>query len=188
MTSSIVDVAGSPLLLESIVTVVGEETSFTNYQGLVLDVRSGHEPEDGSIAVFFNKEVEPEKFSNWIDVREWRGKDPTPKDYKNCPRVVCFLPNELRVEQRWSSKTLMGRTFGSGLHARWHSFSHPKRPLVPNVHLCHLQDCPSGLHATQSAFINVWGTVIEVYVCEPCHKRTHGMCADAVELKHPLPW
>ncbi|HEY0908060.1 MAG TPA: hypothetical protein VGE35_01795 [Candidatus Paceibacterota bacterium] len=183
-SSSPAEITPPAIANESIVVVCG--TSFDGCEGLVIDVASNLVPEDGPIAVYFDKEVDAYKFVGSREAEEWKGGIPTLENYRNCPRVICFEPTDLKPIGRFSPLVRANRLFGKD---RVRDCSSPNFPLVPGTHECHLKDCPDGASAkaTHSALINVWGGVYEVYVCKTCFDRANGMCCDSFELKKPLP-
>lgn len=169
------------IMTESIVTVIGENT-FTGIQGLVMATDSDGEPEDGLVAVFFDRHVDSFHFNQAVRYL-WDGEKPTPEKYHTCPRVVHFLPEELRVESEYSIETRAKQLFRN----MFHSTAQLNFPLVPNTHLCQLKDCINGALASKKSLLNCWGTVHEVYTCGECHERCHGAYMDIFEVKEPLP-
>src|SRR5690348_16242023 len=95
-----------PILVGSVVQIF--ETAFSGCEGLVMDIASDMNPEDGPIAVFFDREVSEYKFHRLYDER-WKGVPPTTENYRECTRVACFVPNDLVVLREFSDKTLAKR-------------------------------------------------------------------------------
>jgi len=179
------DPQGAQIMIGSVVTVVGEGFTLQNRAGLVLDLESKENPENGPIAVFFDREVENYRFDIGFSVTEkWDGKRPTLENYRDCPRVCYFRAEELRVELEFGTKTMADRMFGN---MGWHQvYSLPFR-LERGTHACQLEACRSGKLATERSFVNLCGAVCEVYTCTDCHPRANGMRTESLDLKHPLP-
>lgn len=164
------------LAIGSVVSILG--TSFDRRQGVVVDLESDLDPEDGPVAVFFDQEVPPYLFTNQRDLEKWKGEIPTHENYRNCPRVVCFLPEDLRAESRFSNETLAHRLFGR----LWHSWAAPKDPMTETTE-CMFDGCSSC--ATEHTLLNFWGTVYVVYACGEHHKERNGMFTENLGLKSP---
>lgn len=173
------DVNKAPINIGSIVTIVGDDNSFTHFQGIVVDTNSDHEVEDGPIAVFFDKEVASYKFGLFLSEQDhWKGGVPTLESYRSCPRVVCFLPEELRVESRFDDKTVATRLFGDDM---WHSLFSPKEEMVPNVTECSFNGCSQ--KATCHTYVNFWGSVYVIPSCAKCYSKRNGCCTEDLGLK-----
>jgi len=165
-----------------IVTILGDNR-FTGKQGVVIDTNSDKRPEDGPIAVFFDKEVPDYEFNRTHFAGEWMGGVPTQENYRGCYRVICFPPEELRRDEEFILETLVERKFGSNYTA-FHAWNFPLRP---GTHACQLESCTSGQPATKITMINVWSSIEVMYTCEACHKEWDGARTDGVTLKKPLP-
>ncbi|HTK33169.1 MAG TPA: hypothetical protein VL335_01330 [Candidatus Paceibacterota bacterium] len=173
----------APTLTEgSIVTITGDNR-FIGRQGLVIDMNSDLLPTEGPIAVYFDTEIGEHEFNIFGRGEKWTGGIPTKENYKKCYRVICFLPDELRREESFPLETIVQREFGSN----WNLIYSFDFPLRPGTHVCQFDQCKSGLLATQLTLVNVWGTITTVYSCTECHKGWHGMKADGVKYKNPLP-
>lgn len=186
MTSTAVVPSSTTKKLEvgSIVKIDATETRFHECYGIIMDMNSDLRPEDGTIAVFFDQEVPDHEFSDHRDSLDaWKTKKPTPQNYKDCPRVMCFKESELEIIESEPIEILVRRKFGNNFHSI-HSFSFP---LKPHTHACQLKECQSDLPATHISLINVWGCIQTVYTCERCNSKYHGKRTDGVELKNPLP-
>ena len=170
------------LKVGSIVRITDEDFWIYDSEGIVVDTNSDAYPEDGPIAVFFDKEVETLDIHGPEEAESWSGPIPTQENYRECPRVLWFQPNELMVISQFSLKTLADRRFPG----MWHHTRAFSAPLVPNVFKCHLADCKSGLMATERSLFNFWGTVIDFYTCTECHEAIDGMGGDFVpKLREP---
>jgi len=169
----------SDLVLDvnSIVTIIGDN-GFVGNQGVVMDMTSDFEPEDGLIAVFFDTEV-----SDYHFVGSRKFVHPTPDNYKECPRIICFEKEEVEVVEEFSLEVRAKRLYPMGF---WISRSW-KFPLIPSSHACQFGDCKSDLLATEKTLVNIWGTIFEVYACTECHKERNGMLGEILGLKDPLP-
>ena len=170
------------IVIGSIVTVITDDTRVCGDQGIVVDINSDYCPEDGPIAVFFDKEVYYHKFWDMTEAKKWKGV-PTLENYRSCPRIFCFRREDLKVEERFSPYVLAARLFGRN---RFHSSNSWNFPLIPGTHACQMKGCESGV-ATELTLVNIWGTVCEVYTCKSCHNKVHGMCGETLDLKNPLP-
>lgn len=164
--------------------VVVKETRFHKRQGIIMDTESDLGPEDRPIAVFFDTEVPGYLFTaTMFEAEKWKGV-PTPENYRDCPRIMCFGPGDLEFVEEFSYETVATRLYGNNM---WHHLSWSKWPLVSETHECWIKDCQSGKLASIKTFVNYWGTVMVLYTCAECNGRYHGICTESVELKDPLP-
>ncbi len=180
---SVTTIAEPPTLKEDdVVTILGNYR-FTGMQGLIIDMNSNKQPEDGPVAVFFDHEIRDHEFGIMTQDERWTGPRPTKENQHKCKRVVCFQPQELRKEEGFPLETMVIRKFGSSPH-HLHEWSFP---LKPGTHACQLKACESNLLATKLTLINVWGTIQAIYTCEKCHEGWDGVRTDGVTFKDPLP-
>lgn len=170
------------LVVGSVVRITEADFYVYECEGVVVDTNSDLSPEDGPIAVFFDREVETLDFNGPRSARRWNGPTPNKENYRTCPRVLCFKPDELMVIPQFSLETLANRRFPD----RWHHARSIRAPLVPNMFKCHLADCKSGLMATERSLFNFWGTVIDYYTCIECHQKIDGMAGDLVPKTRDL--
>jgi hypothetical protein len=172
---------GQEIKVGSIVCVVTPEYALDGTEGVVVDVSSDLSPEDGPIAVFFDKEVEDDLFWTSRDL-DWRGGLPTADNYRDCPRVRCFNQGELGIITKFSLSTMANRLFGKGTwdHTRELSF-----PLQPGVGVCHFKRCRN--LPTHEAIVNNLRTIRNVYCCAACYEEAHGKLAEVLELKFSPP-
>ena len=176
--TEVLDSKKTPINIGSIVTVLVYSSFFT-CQGIVVDTNSDHEKEDGPIAVFFDKEVPSHKFGFVLAGQDdWKSGVPTFESYRSCPRVVCFLPVELRVESQFNDKTVAKRLFGNN---SWHSLRSPKEDMIPNVTECFFSGCSK--KATCRTYVNFWGSIYVIPSCTECHSKRNGLCTEDLQLK-----
>jgi hypothetical protein len=176
------DLIGATVVPGAIVAIIDPECRFYRQAGIVLDFNSDLNAEDGPIAIFFDQEVPDYEFNHQL-IRDWDETIPTPKNYRTCPRVMTFTCDEIVVIGAFPVKTLINRKFGTNYNAY---YSLPF-PLVPHTHECQIKNCVDGARATHMTFANVWGSIMQVYTCEKCHKEWDTKRVDDVEIKKPLP-
>jgi len=170
----------------SIVRVINEDLNGYDYKGIfkgvVIDCDSQKDPGE-NIAVFFDREIK----SIQLGIVGFKDKYeiPTKDNYQDNPRVLCYSEDDLELAEEFSIVELATRTFPS--HIFIHSISKPKFDFVPNSHKCQFEKCESGKLATKLSFVNCWGSVMTVYCCEECYKKSNGMLTDSVRLADPLP-
>lgn len=162
VAEKLLDRNGVEITVKSIVRI--HETSFDGCDGLVMDIASDLEPEDGPVAVFFDREVSSYKFNPiWVGLEKF--STPTPENYKNNSRVICFDPQDLEVREEWSIENLCDRFFPD----YYHSISTLTFPLQKDKWPCAIEGCMSDKKATEKTLLNFWGTVYEIYTCIECH-------------------
>lgn len=167
----------------SIVTVVSED-NFNNAQGVVMDLNSDELPEEGNIAVYFGFGNKENLFIVYLDDK-WKGPEPTPENYQDCPRVRFFFEKELKVIDDFSLGYKANLLYPGYFQ---HSLSRPNFPLESGKFLCTLAYCRSEKPlATHKTVINCLGHISELYTCEDCHKEYHGKCGELFpKMKNPL--
>ena len=197
----IVDANCNPLVRGSIVGV-SDTGHWSPFQGLVLDQFSDIEDDGYCVAVFFNLEVSFTYFNYWgsadkergiTTIFEWDqqyGKQCKDGDidflfindeWKKCPRVRFFRPNELVVQTEWELKYLVNRVFRHNCH----HYCLSAYDLKPSLYLCWLEGCKNT--ASKIALFNVWGTVYPICVCEDCFPKTNGWLGDDLpRIKEPI--
>ncbi len=164
-----------------IVTILGDNR-FTGRQGIVIDMASDKQPEDGPVAVYFDAEVPDHEFYQPGERSGWSGGVPNKENHRACCRVICFRPDELRRDAEFPIETLVQRKFGSN----WARISSWKFPLRPGTHDCQFESCKTGQPATMLTLVNVWGTVCTVYSCESCHEKWHGVRTDGFSCQDDI--
>jgi len=82
------------LEIGSIVTIK-DCRNFKGFQGVVMDTKSDLDPKEGPTAVFFDTEVPDFYFIN----DEAKFVLPTPDNYRECSRVICFKPENDDIEK-----------------------------------------------------------------------------------------
>ncbi len=175
------DPKGVPIVVGAIVLIKGDNR-FTGKKGVVIDNKSDKRPEDGPIAIFFDREVPGYEFYQTM-CEDWKGGMPTAENYRQCHRVITFPTEEVEVIAEFDIETIVKREFGD----KYWTLNTLNFPLIPNTHSCQMEECLSGLHATERTIINVWGNLYVAYTCSPCHKEWHGRRCDDFKLKNPLP-
>lgn len=146
-----------------IVTIIGRESMYYEEQGEVVEINDVDGDEDGSIGVRFDKK----QMKHFVDHPD------------EC--VVRHLDEELRVDDRWSAKTLADRIYGE----RWHTVrvrTYPFNPSLP----CMYKDC--ACMATGRTIANTWGSIYEVDLCDDHQKELHGMMFDMFPMKENYPF
>jgi hypothetical protein len=165
-----------------VVTILGDNR-FTDSQGVIIDMNSDLRPEDGPVAIYFDEEVPDHEFYPPGRRARWTSGVPAKNNYRDCCRVRCFIPDELRKDDGFPLETIVRRKFGEN----YHHISSWKFPLRPGTHACQFESCKTGLLATELTLVNIWGTIQTVYACKGCHDEWHGMRTDGIKLKDPLP-
>ena len=84
----------NPTLEVNSTVAIISDNDLVGYRGVVMDTASDMEPEDGPIAVFFDAEV-PDSF--FLNLKCEQVALPTPDNYQENHRVVCFEPEEVKV-------------------------------------------------------------------------------------------
>jgi len=189
----------SEIFKRSIVEVVNKNSGWASYQGLVIDPQFAIRNGELRVAVFFFPEVESFNFRfhrrGVMLIDEWDENYSDQcrngyvdflfinDDWKRCPRVVFFRPEELVVQYEWHIKKLARRLFLE-THRSVCGFS-DFLPKNPSLHMCHLRDC--GAQATKIALFCVSGSVYPAYVCDICFSEINGMrMGDFPACKIPL--
>jgi hypothetical protein len=177
------------IIAGSIVEVNDESYSvFHGYQGYVVCPYSEIYKEDGcTVAVFFGKEVEPNRFNSTPEVESWDAEnremlydgDFSPllidDKWRHCPRVVYLNPGDLKISKHWSIQTLSKRFYGDDPH-HLHDFGRISED--PSLYLCFIENCDSP--ATRMTVYNVWGLVIPIHLCGSCFIKYNGIRTDGV--------
>jgi len=179
---------GIALTRGTIVQVYGE-TSWTDRQGIVIDVNSDLDGPEFPVAVYFGREVDASRF-NSFQTRTWDmdhlASCPAallvgimrPED---CPRIVCLRPGELAYRPEWGTEMLCDRYFRQ---RRGHYTI--KDPFIPGAHACWVRGCDRV--ATELVLMNIWGMITPFYGCTACYAKWHRLrCDSTPEFKNPLP-
>lgn len=86
------------------------------------------------------------------------------ENWRNCPFVVFFKPDEIRVDKFWSLETLVQRYFPSYHHT---CFCLPKGvERDPSLYQCFLEGCTNT--ASTMFLYNFWGSVYPMHICKKC--------------------
>lgn len=174
----------APVLREgATVRIALPGSRFDDCYAVVIDMNSDRRPQDGPIAVYFDEEVPDYQFNVHGFDDMWKGGVPTKADYRDCYRIACFKPEELKPENSVPVDILIKRKFGDN-YLRAYALPFP---LAPGTHECHVAECASGALATKMTFINVHGVISNFYACEECHRKYDGIRTDGIKLKNPLP-
>lgn len=196
-TQPVLDAKGQPILKGSVVSMADRESAWFSYQGLVAEPHSDMEGDGYTVPVFFDKEVCASHFRFWghgdrdimMDTDHWdrqhganAQKEILSSDcWKICPRVRFFRPEELVVDNEWKFENLVRRQFSE--FWVYHTINFP---LVPGTHPCWIGECAEV--ASETALVNVWGSIYPIYVCPGCFQKWNGFRMDGLPtLKEPLP-
>jgi hypothetical protein len=140
------------ITIGQLVKVVSKETLYFEKFGEVVEISNGSK-EDGSIGIRFD-----------IDDLFY-----AVSSEENC--VVRFKPQELSVVTDTPVQYLAKKLFRNLYHStRELSFSFSPK------NFCMYEGCQN--KATKRAVTNIWGTVIEVDVCDEHHTMCHGKCGE----------
>ncbi len=145
-----------------VVTDVWRESATRGKQGLVADVqlRFWDEPE---ILVAFDVEDFPYHLDHFEQMNE--------KIF-----FICSA-DHLRRDEDWAPEVYARRKFGS----LFHSVRTLKAKLDPDK-LCMVEGCPH--NQTQVSWINIWGSVLNVYVCtEHAQHYETWSCMDSFPMR-----
>lgn len=196
----VLDSVGNQILAGSIVKMADPHGSWSSYQALVVSPYSELEGEGYTVPVFFNREVCASNFSYSaygakfgdkealiLPVGQWDSLHTAScakgeidfllkeENWKVCPRIRFFKPEELIVIQRWDLEVLCKRIF----QRMWHTlYGLPfGGKFQAEEYQCWFEGCVEPALA-EAALGNCWGTVSVYCLCKTHHKEVHGKCSD----------
>lgn len=189
---AVLDADGKPISSKCIVQIINPESILSGRQGIVMDPYSAIVGDGFCVAVFLNLEVDQHHFffqsrsrvNDQIEsIRSWDhkfGQQCIEGDieflfqndqWKKCPRILHFRPQDLAIRKYWSVKVLADRVFRDYHHYEPYLIG-PEYPQDPCAYKCWIEGC--GQPGSRIALYNFWGSILTYCTCDQCFKGIHG--------------
>lgn len=148
---------------DDFVTVIDEDNYYFKDQGTIINIHKDDHPE-GPIEVAIER----------LRLRYKKIKTLSGPFHNlfNNEYKFRFFPEQLEISEI-SDETMSKRLFGD----MFHSLISLKDPLDESKK-CMAEGCEKKQKI--KSFINFWGTVYPVYLCDSCHERWNGKCTESL--------